>query len=141
MATQDDLNTSAIALVGFVGAVLVFAVIVVLMIIFHRVEARQRSEKEVEPAYGRVTQLAADQQGRLADYGWIDREKRIARVPIQRAMELVVDELSENPEADVIGAPLPTPDATDAGPEPGLGSTPPDNAREPDDAKASDNAP
>jgi hypothetical protein len=119
MATEEDLNTSAIALVGFLGAILVFAVIVILMIVFYQVEARQQYEKDVSQAYGQVSQLAADQQGRLASYGWVDQEKKIARIPVKRAMGLVVAELSQNPSGDVTGANSET--------------VPPDDGREDDD--------
>jgi hypothetical protein len=107
MAQHDDLNTSTIALVGFVGAVVVFAVILILTIIFYQVEARQRQEKLVSPAYAQVSKLEADQQGRLASYGWIDQKKQIALIPVARAMDLVVAELSRDPQADVTGVQTP----------------------------------
>lgn len=104
MATEEDLNTSAIALVGFLGAIILFAVIVILMIVFYQVEARQQYEKDVSQAYGEVSQLAADQQGRLASYGWVDQEQKIAHIPVKRAMDLVTAELSRDPDAAVTGA-------------------------------------
>ena len=104
MASDDDLNTSAIAIVGLLGAIILFALVVVLMIVFYHVEARQRYEKDVSQAYDQVSRLAADQQGRLAGYGWVDQQKRIAHIPIKRAKELVVEELAQDPNADVTGA-------------------------------------
>lgn len=141
MAPQDDLNTSAVALVGFLGAVLVFIVIVALMVVFYRVETQQQYAKEILPAYSRSAQLAADQQGRLADYAWVDAEKRIARIPIERAMELVVEELARNPLAEVIGVPAQTPAPASPGPAPGWPDTLPGNGPEPAHARTSDNDP
>ena len=103
MSSQDDLNTSAIAVAGLVGAVVVFAVIVLLMVVFYQVEARQQQAKDVDPAYTEVGTLLADQEGRLASYGWVDQEKQIAFIPIGRAMELVVAELSRGGESAVGG--------------------------------------
>ncbi len=104
MATHDDLNTSAIAIVGFVGAIVVFAIIVLLMVIFHQVEARQQYSKDISQSYAQVSKLTADQQGRLAAYGWVNEEKKIAHIPVARAIDLVVEELSRDPNADVTGA-------------------------------------
>lgn len=36
---------------------------------------------------------ARQEEQTLSQYGWVDKEKGIARVPIERAMELVVDKL------------------------------------------------
>jgi hypothetical protein len=33
--------------------------------------------------------LRAQERERLTTYGWVDRERRIARIPIERAMELL----------------------------------------------------
>ena len=119
MATRDDLNTPVIAVVGLLGAIVVFALIVLLMVVFHRVEARQRYARDVDQPYAQVTQLLAEQQGRLAGYGWVDQKKGIAHVPIDRteygpgAMDLVVAELLQDPNAAVTGAAAPgtqTPD-------------------------------
>ena len=106
MATHDDLNTPAIAVVGFVGAIVVLAIILLLMIVFHQVEARQerRRAEDVDKVYMQVSDLVTKQEGKLADYGWVSQEKGIARIPITRAMDLVVADLSRDSEARVTGA-------------------------------------
>lgn len=105
MATHDDLNTPAIAVVGLIGTLIVLAIVVLLVVVFHQVEARQRYAKDVSQPYPQVSKLKADQQGRLAAYGWVDEKKRIARIPVTRAMDLVAAELSRDPDADVTGVP------------------------------------
>ncbi len=104
MATHDDLNTPAIAVVGLIGALIVLAIVVLLMVVFHQVEARHRYAKDVSQPYPQVSKLKADQQGRLAAYGWVDEEKKTAQIPVSRAMDLVAAELSRDPNADVTGA-------------------------------------
>jgi hypothetical protein len=37
------------------------------------------------------TATSADNDNRLQTYGWTDRDKKIVRIPIQRAMELAVE--------------------------------------------------
>ena len=40
--------------------------------------------------------LLAEQEAKLNRAGWLDREKGIVAIPIERAMELVVDELHDS---------------------------------------------
>ncbi len=103
MATQDDLNTPAIAVVGLVGAIVVFAIIVLLMVVFYRAESRQRYARDGNRPYSPVSQLVTDQQVTLARYGWVNQRRGIAHIPVTRAMDLVVAELSRDPEAVVTG--------------------------------------
>ncbi len=105
MATHDDLNTSAIAVVGLLGALIVFAVIVLLMVMFRQVQSRQHYAKDVSQPYTEMSKLAADQEGRLAAYGWVDEKRKIARIPVTRAMDLVAAELARDPNAHVTGVP------------------------------------
>ncbi|MEO6602753.1 MAG: hypothetical protein ABIQ16_22915 [Polyangiaceae bacterium] len=39
----------------------------------------------------RGIRLDADQRKQLAHYGWVDRKSGIARIPIERAMDLIVE--------------------------------------------------
>jgi len=112
MATHDDLNTPAIAVVGLIGTLIVSAIVVLLIVVFHQVEARQRYAKDVSQPYPQVSKLKADQEGRLAAYGWVDEKEKIAHIPVTRAMDLVAAQLSRDPNADVTGVPeadAPTP--------------------------------
>lgn len=103
MGEQEELDTSVVAVVGLIGAVVVFAIIVLLTVVFHHVEARQQYEKDIRQSYAQVSKLTADQQGRLASYGWVNQQKGVAHIPIDRAKELVVAELSRDPRARVAG--------------------------------------
>ena len=99
MATQDDLNTPAVAVVGLIGTIIVLAIVLLLTVVFRRAESRQRDQRDV----GRPDSQISRQEGTLADYGWVDEKKGIAHIPITAAMELVVDELSRDPHAVVTG--------------------------------------
>ena len=90
----DDLNTPKIAVVGFIGAIVVFALIILMQVMFYWTEARQHVVKDIDQPYMEYANLTADQQARLAKYQWMDEKQKIVAIPIRRAMELVVDELS-----------------------------------------------
>jgi hypothetical protein len=92
---SDDLNTSKIAAVGFISVIIVFALIILVQVLFYWTEANQRIVKDIDQPYLEYANLTADQQAKLAKYQWLDEKEKIVAIPIRRAMELVVDELSK----------------------------------------------
>ena len=87
---RNDVNTPAIAMVGLLGALLFFAAVVLLEVMFYRIAAQQRNDKDINEPFAELTALVQRQQARLAEYRWVDEKKQIAAIPIDRAMELVV---------------------------------------------------
>jgi hypothetical protein len=43
--------------------------------------------------WDRLQKLKADQGKEAVSYGWIDQEKRIARIPVEKAMEVILPKL------------------------------------------------
>jgi hypothetical protein len=95
MSDFNDLSTPKIAVVGFISATLVFALIVLLQAMFYWTEAEQRIVKDVDQPYVEFATLTADQQAKLASYHWVDQQQNIVAIPIKRAMELVMNDLSK----------------------------------------------
>jgi hypothetical protein len=93
VATGDDVNTPVIALVGFISAILFFAIIVLLEVVFYWAETQQH-EKDLGQPPQELATLMHNQQARLAEYRWVDENKGVVAIPIDRAMELVVADLS-----------------------------------------------
>ncbi len=92
----DDPDVPASALVGVVGAILLFVVIVALQALFFRMQESERSRKVYEQPYEALQTLDADQLGTLTSYGWVDQQRGVTRIPIERAMALLVAE-ARNP--------------------------------------------
>ena len=92
MTQRDDLNTSAIALVGFLGALLVFAVIVLLQVVFYVVESRQDVRKRIDVPWAERAGLEDAQRGKLTSYRWVDQNQGVVAIPVSVAMEKVVAE-------------------------------------------------
>lgn len=105
MADRDDVNTPVIAVVGFLGAIAIFAIIVLLIVVYYHAENRQRMEKDVAVAPAEIRRLVAQQEGQLADYKLLDPDKNVVAIPITRAMELTVKELNASRQA-ATAAPL-----------------------------------
>ncbi len=92
----DDLNTPKIAVVGFISAIVVFAVIILMQVMFYWAQSQQHLVKDIDQPYLEFANLTADQEAKLAKYQWIDEKQKIVAIPIKRAMQIVVDDLSHN---------------------------------------------
>ena len=88
----DDPDVPASALVGIVGAIVLFLIIVGLQTLFYRAEQAETVSKVYQTDSQALTRLRADQLEELHSYRWIDQQKGTVAIPIERAMELVVEE-------------------------------------------------
>lgn len=94
MESHNDLNSLKIGMIGFLGAVVTLAAILALQVLYYAAANRLTDERVVQsPTTQSDTQLA-EQAVQLTRYDWIDREKKQVMIPVDRAMELVVKELS-----------------------------------------------
>lgn len=93
MSEQEDPKALSVLFVGLFGAVAVFLVVVLLQIVFYRMQEMETARKVVSMAPEELATLRAQQQARLNGYGWVDEGAGVARIPVERAMELVAEEL------------------------------------------------
>jgi hypothetical protein len=113
MAGTESLRQVARArapLSAWFGIVLLFALfgVIVLAIIG---PSPRRSDYEETRAKKRVENLKTlreEADKSLATYGWIDKNKGVARIPIERAMELTVADLAKQKPAPA--GPIATPE-------------------------------
>lgn len=90
-AAYDDLNVRSIALVGGVGAVLVFVAIVAVQVLYFRFNETQFEEKVLAVPTQKANATLASQQERLATAGdGADPTKNEKSIPIAVAMAEVV---------------------------------------------------
>ena len=94
MSSHRDINGPKLFLWGFLGVVLTFATIILLLVVYHRFDVRERQVKVLDEPYTEISKLINDQQGRLNSYTWVDEQNKVARIPIDRAMQLVVADLA-----------------------------------------------
>lgn len=89
----DGLDTPGIVTAGFVAAIGTFTLIVALQAFYlFYTERGSRGERQRSPAHS-STSVIAEQRAQLRRYGWLDRERGVVAIPIERAMELTVQEL------------------------------------------------
>jgi hypothetical protein len=99
MAEENKVNTGTIALIGFVATVLLVEIILLLMVLFYHVTARQAYEKDISQPAAELVKIETAQRTKLGEYRWVDPQKKIAAIPISRAMKLVVEELARTEES------------------------------------------
>ncbi len=95
MARNDDPDTGRTIAWGIVGAVFVFVLIVALQAAFYAARETEVRSKTYTVVPEDLNRLVNEPTEELMSYGWADPEARIARVPIERAMELIVREQGE----------------------------------------------
>lgn len=83
----------ALLVLGILGAIFLFAIIVAIAYLPNR--PLPVDQVQVEERYNTFAEVRAEQHRRAHTYGWIDEPNDIVRIPIGRAVELTVRELSE----------------------------------------------
>lgn len=90
----DDPAAFPTAVVGLVGINLLIATVLIVYIVFtvHSSEEEARKSDVPHPALERYR---ADQAALLGTYDWVDRERKIVAIPIERAVDIVAAELNQ----------------------------------------------
>src|SRR5437867_320295 len=95
----------------WLGVVLLFALfgVIVLAVIGPAPRGDDYEQKRAKAREGKLKTAREEDAKALTSYGWIDKNKGVARIPVARAMELTVAELAQKkPEA---AGPVATPEA------------------------------
>ena len=86
-----DARKIAWGVIGTLGAVLLIFV-AVFYLLFADPERPARPDR---PDYARIRkEMDIGTRGELAGYGWIDRQKRVVRIPVEVAIQKLIDERS-----------------------------------------------
>lgn len=93
MFETENIDTRQVATVAIFGAILVFVVIVLLQVLFFRMDKRDQAQfLGRRPA--ELARVLAEQTTQLGTYRWVDRPAGVAQVPIKRAMQLELEDLA-----------------------------------------------
>ena len=140
MATTESLREIAHTRAPFsawLGVVLLFVLfgVIVLATIGPSPRMDDYEIKRAKAREEKLKTLREEDTKALMTYGWIDKNKGVARIPIERSMELTVTELSQRKPAPAYAIATPAPQAspasgTAASPSP-AGSSSPSPAKSP----------
>ena len=104
MADYDDMNVPMIAFVGVLGVILTVAIIVGLQALYYNYNQVLFEKRILNEPFVESDSRLAEQEAKLnSPYRWIDQEKGIVAVPIDRAKELVVRELEQKQKQQETG--------------------------------------
>src|ERR1700730_18575057 len=111
------------------GIVLLFALfgVIILAVVGPTPRGADFEQKRANAREEKLKTLRQADAKELTTYGWIDKNKGVVRLPIERAMELTVSELSSNRPIPAYPIATPAAQATPAGaapPSPGAAATP-----------------
>jgi len=92
---QDEIRATPIVIVGIVGSILTVVIILLLSVLFLHAKQAEIYDKSSGPAPDDIRRLRSEQLETLTEYRWVDEKKGIVRIPIDRAMDLLVKESAE----------------------------------------------
>ncbi|QDT64835.1 hypothetical protein [Calycomorphotria hydatis] len=92
LAHYDDIDTKSVGFVATVSAVLVFVTIVAAQVLYYNYQSGERQRKVLTSGDGEYGLTIKEQHGQMAEYSAVDAEQGVYAIPIQSAMELVVEE-------------------------------------------------
>jgi hypothetical protein len=102
----------------WLGVVLLLALfgVIVLAVVGPAPRGDDYEQKRAKAREEKLKTLREAEAKELTTYGWIDKNKRVVRLPIDRAMELTVAELARRQPAPAYPIATPAPPANPAGP-------------------------
>ena len=81
-----------ITAVAVIGGFLIFVLIVVIAYLPNKPEMLSQGTKTPEERAAILRELRARESAAAHSYGWVDQTKGIVRVPIERAMQLTIED-------------------------------------------------
>jgi hypothetical protein len=76
-----------------IGGFLIFVLILVIAYLPNKAEPLPQGTKTPEERATILRELRAKETAAATTYGWVDQTKGVVRIPIERAMELTLDEI------------------------------------------------
>lgn len=89
---DSDPKSTSTLLVGGVGAVLLVVIILLLEVLYQRTTQAESYRKIISEQPQELRSVQAQQLEQLRSYRWINQQQGVAAIPIDRAMDLVVEE-------------------------------------------------
>ena len=94
MVQEDNIDSLTVGAVAVVGAIVTFVVIVLSAVCFHQLQKANEIFKSPLAGVTQVSRVVTEQQAKLNRYHWVNQEAGIIAIPIDKAMEQALKELS-----------------------------------------------
>lgn len=103
--TSDDPQARPVLLLGGVAVLVLVVTVIALQALFLSVKRSEEQSKVFAVPDSAVIKLQSQQLATLESYGWVDRDKGLVRIPVSRAMDLMVKDIATQPAAAATAAP------------------------------------
>jgi hypothetical protein len=104
VATRQDVNAPLLITIGAISAILVLVIVIGVTAWFMDEKDQEIATKYENAPNVWLSNLRLEQQTKLNGERWIDRDKKIIQIPIDRAMELIVQNGGKMPSTQPAGA-------------------------------------
>jgi len=95
---SDGLDVVATAFWGAIGVVLIVVLILAVQAFYFRYQQQVVERKVVQPPFHELVELRSRQEAQLHAYRMLDAKTGRVAIPIERAMELVLEDWSRDRE-------------------------------------------
>ena len=95
-AEQDSVPVGRLFLIGFVGIVLTYVIVLLLQGLYYAGERGQWEGKVVAIPTAEANAVLAEQMEANRSYGEVDTEAGTYQIPVEQAIDLVVEARSED---------------------------------------------
>jgi len=89
---KHDVNVNKIVIYGVMTIILLAVMVVVMINVYNSVKEDVYYEVVLSPESAALRELRARETEELGSYQLLDAERRIYRIPIERAMRIMADE-------------------------------------------------
>ena len=89
---DSDPKSTPTLLVGVVGMILLMVIVLLVEVLFHRTSEAEIYRKVISEQPLELRQVQAEQLEQLNGYRWVSEPEGVAAIPIERAIDLVVEE-------------------------------------------------
>jgi hypothetical protein len=89
---DSDPKSTPTLLVGAVGMILLMVIVLLVEVLFYRTSEAEIYRKVISEQPLELRQIQAEQREQLNGYRWVSEPNGVAAIPIDRAIDLVVEE-------------------------------------------------
>jgi hypothetical protein len=90
--SDADINVFSIVMTGVVGAIITVVIVLALKALYYQTQSNEQAAKAAQYGDIRLSDVQASQLEQINGYRWVDPKAGKLAIPIDRAMERVLDE-------------------------------------------------
>jgi len=91
-ADESDPQSTPTLLVGAVGMILLMVIVLLVEVLYHRTTQAEVYRKVISEQPLELRQVQAEQLEQLNGYRWVSEPEGVTAIPIDRAIDLIVEE-------------------------------------------------